>query len=406
MSAATTATTWISSPLVRQPIFDRDLHVVAHELTHRAVALTGDIRATASVIVDGIVGVGLDRLTDGLPALLPLPRNLLISGQLERLSPVPLWLGIGSDVDDQPAVRAALTALREEGHTIVLLGAATADSRWPLLDTVDLVSVDVGRIDGTARRGLLARLSGAPVRCLASSIDRPQLADEVVAEGCDYLQGTFFMRPREVVGRVPRHVTANRVQLLEAVADGDLDLERVEDLIRRDVQLADRFLRYVNAAAFGVRGHIDSIRHALLMLGTDRVRRWITLVVLAGSTDSKPDQLFVTASVRAQLCESIGERAGLGHRRLDLFMVGMFSLLDAVLDAPLEEAIEGLPLAPDARDALLGADNELAMILDAVVALQEGDWDRLEHALGVLSLPEDAVATPYLQAVSGTLGLW
>ena len=396
---------WTRTPLVRQPIFDRDLTVVAHELVHPGVEPrpggTGDTRATAAVVVNGVVGIGLDRLTDGLPALVPLPHHLLISRQLEGLGPAPLWLAIGTDVDDHPAVAAALDRLRQEGQTILLRDLGPDDPRWSLLDHADLATVDAREIARPERRALLHRLQAAGVRLVATHVDTPHDADEVRTLGLDFLQGSFFMRPRLVTGRAPRHLAAHRVDILEAVADADLDLDRVEDLIRRDLQLADRFLRYVNAAAFGVRGHIDSIRHALMMLGTDRVRRWITLVVLAGTTDDKPDQLFATASVRAQLCESVGERAGLTHRRLELFMVGMFSLLDAVLDLPLAEAIEGLPLTDDARGALLGQDNELAMVLDAVVALQAGDWDHLERALGALALPDDAIATPYLQAISG-----
>src|SRR6185437_1030113 len=161
-------------------------------------------------------------------------------------------------------------------------------------------------------------------------------------------QGYFFWQPA-VVGT--RSISANRLALLQVVAAlqrPDVELSDVEQIIARDVALSFRMLRYVNSAFFGVRSEVRSIGHALALLGLENARRWATLSVLAG--------------------EELGLASG-----AELFTLGLFSVIDALMDTPMQDVVESLPLADDMRDALVHRSGPLGALLDAAAAREQGD---------------------------------
>ena len=158
--------------------------------------------------------------------------------------------------------------------------------------------------------------------------------------------------------------------------DPDVQLEQIEQLIAHDVALSFRLLRYVNSAFFGLRGDVRSIGQALALLGLENVKRWSTLSVLA-SIDDKPTELTVTALIRARFCELAGEAARDRRARRELFTLGLFSVLDAMMDAPMIDVVASLPLAAEMRDALVSRKGKRGLLLECVAALETGEVNDL-----------------------------
>ena len=156
-----------------------------------------------------------------------------------------------------------------------------------------------------------------------------------------------------------------------------MQLGQLERVIGRDVGLSFRLLRYINSAFFGLRFEISSTGQALALLGVENLKRWATLTVLA-SIDGKPPELTVTALVRARFCEQAGKQLP-GPRPGELFTLGLFSVIDALMDAPIEEVVEMIPFPSDMRDALTGRQGEKGALLECVTALETGDFDRAEQ---------------------------
>jgi EAL and modified HD-GYP domain-containing signal transduction protein len=189
--------------------------------------------------------------------------------------------------------------------------------------------------------------------------------------GCDLFQGYFFCQPAVVA---TRQISANRLALLQVVAAlqrPGVELSDVEQLVARDVALSFRMLRYVNSAFFGVRSEVRSIGHALALLGLDNARRWATLSVLA-SVDDKPTELTLTALTRARFCELAGAELELAGGS-ELFTLGLFSVVDALMDTPMQDVVESLGLADDMREALVHRRGPLGELLDAVAAREQGE---------------------------------
>jgi EAL and modified HD-GYP domain-containing signal transduction protein len=170
-------------------------------------------------------------------------------------------------------------------------------------------------------------------------------------------------------------------------------------IISQDVTLSYRLLRRINSAAYGIRGTVSSVSEAVLLLGVDDLRRWASLLFLATLSVNKPPELVVESALRARFCESLAADTGLADHREDLFIVGMFSLLDAMLDRPLSELVAELPLAPAVKAALLGESNPFRRVLECAVAYISGDWTNLPGLVATLGLAEDTLPTRYREAL-------
>lgn len=184
-------------------------------------------------------------------------------------------------------------------------------------------------------------------------------ASRAIAAGATHVQGDFYVRPDVVDARKITGVKRSYVDVLREASAAEVDYERLAASIKRDVSLTYKLLRYVNSASIGVRGEMESVRSALVLLGGEAVLRWVCMATVSGLMSDKAEELAVVCATCAHFCEPLGPVVGLPGASQDLFATGMFSAIDALLDVPLEQALADLPLAADVRAAILGADNAL-----------------------------------------------
>ena len=379
----------------RQPILDAGSATVGYELlchTDDGPARRPDV-ASASLLVDGFLGQGLQRLTGGLPAWVAMSERMLVNGAVDPFVGAPIVVELLGDTSDTPEVRAALRRLRDGGMRIALGDLRVDGPRLGLVGQVDVVRIDLTSTTREQRRILVGLARHQDAKVLFHNVDDADQAAEAEEGGADLLQGYFFARPVTTTRRdVPLQAT-NRLGLLQVLHRPDLDLQEVEDLIRQDVYLASRFLTFINAASFGWRQRVDSIGYGLVLVGTESLRRWLGLVILAATATDRPTELLVVAATRARFCENLADALGVPERSLDLFTLGMFSLMEAALGIPLADAIEPMPLADDVAAALLGEHNRLSLLLELVEGLEASDWPAAQTAMARLDLSrEDALA--------------
>ena len=204
------------------------------------------------------------------------------------------------------------------------------------------------------------------------------------AAGYDYFQGYFFARPTVIQSQQVPAAKLHCLRLLSELQKPDLDFKRLEALIRVDVALTYKLLRYVNSALFGRHDEIQSIERALMIVGSDDIRRWVALATLSMLATDKPGELAKLSIVRARFCERLTQLAGIAQQN-EAFLMGMFSLLDALLDRPLDEALSSVSVGTDVMKALLGtAPNEdvLSKIHRLTRCYEQGDWDEVESSPG------------------------
>jgi c-di-GMP phosphodiesterase len=368
--------------IARQPIFDRNLHVAGYELLFRGgdatTALVADSeRATASVVLGAFTEIGLERLVGAKPAWVNVSREFVLGGLAGTMPPAVVGLEILEDELLDERLVHALIELKRQGYRLALDDFKYSVSAERLLSLVDVVKLDLLALGRERMASEVARLKPYGMTILAEKVESHEEHAFCAELGCDLFQGFFFCRPELLHNR---GIVANRASMLQIVAalqDPAVQLGQLERMISRDVGLSFRLLRYINSAFFGLRFEISSIGQALALLGVENLRRWATLTVLA-SIDGKPPELTVTALVRARFCEQAGEHLP-GPRPGELFTLGLFSVIDALMDAPIEDVVGMIPFPSDMRDALTQRKGEKGKLLDCVTALEAGDFERAQR---------------------------
>ncbi len=362
----------------RQAIFDRQMEVFGYELLYRdgtgnsANIMDGD-EATARVVVNTFLELGIDQIAGNAYAFLNLTANFFLNKQYEVLPTKNVILEVLETIDPTPDVLQALIQARQNGYLIALDDFILRESHRALMEHADLVKVDVLVLTNEELKQQVEMLKEYPVRLLAEKVEDQGMYEQCLALGFEYFQGYFFCKPQIMEGV---SLSGNRmavVLLLAKLQDPLIDLHELEDLVKNDVALSVKLLRFVNSASVGLPRSVDSISQAIGLVGTERMRQWATLLALA-QTGDKPSELMRVALIRAHMCEALcpfyGVDPGQG------FTAGLFSILDAFFDCEMHQLLADLPLAPEILDALLKREGVLGTILEGILAYERGEWER------------------------------
>jgi EAL and modified HD-GYP domain-containing signal transduction protein len=240
------------------------------------------------------------------------------------------------------------------------------------------------------------------LRFLAEKVETHEVFQAAVKLGFTYFQGYFFSKPVILAGKDVPAFKLHYLDILRELRKEDLNFRRLEEVIKKEMSLTYKLLRYINSAAFALRQKIDSIQRALMLLGEREVRRWLSLLAMAGMGKDKPEELVIQATIRAKFCELLGPKAGAASRAQDFFFLGLFSMIDAILERPLADALNGMPIAEDVKAALLGEENFCRDLYECVLGYERGEWERLPALACRIGVNEDETPALYAEAVQWT----
>ncbi|MBI5104325.1 MAG: HDOD domain-containing protein [Solirubrobacterales bacterium] len=367
---AATSTEPRSVAVARQPICDARGRVKAYELLYRGAArdVTG-AQATAHVLVSAFADIGLSALVGGRPAFVNVDAPFLLAGDLP-FSPDAVCLELLEDQDPTPELLARLRELTAQGFALALDDFAFRPGTEPLLELATIVKVDLRAGDeghAARQRELLAPFD---VTLLAEKVEDEAEFERCRDLGYELFQGYWFCRPVLVCGREIPAASQAALHAGAVLSRSDVSFEELEELISGDPGLSLRLLRLVNSASYARRSRIGTVREALTMLGARTVRQWAMLLVLAG-LETRCDELVPTALARARTLALVAD-----ERSLDpdvAFAVGLFSVADALLGVPMDEALGGLPLVDEVLAALVERRGALGEALSAVLAHEHGE---------------------------------
>ena len=370
--------------VARQPIFDRTLKVVGYELLFRdgladSAVILDQEGATATVVLNSITEIGFEKIVNGRAAWINVSRKFMRQGLVRLLPPQPLVLEIleNQEIDDE--LIATVAELKLRGHRLALDDFRYTPDAEPLLDLVDFVKLDLIDLGREGLSELVARLQPYGVTLVAEKLETQEDYAYCADAGCQLFQGYFFCKPEVMRSK---RIDANRVAVLELLAllhDPAVEIVELQHKIALDVGLSFRLLRYINSAFFGLRQPVRSISQAVTLLGLEHLKQWASLTVFT-SIDGKPAELTITALVRGRFCELAGQNH-LDANGNEMFTLGLFSVIDALLDTPMKELLAKLPLAPDMRDALVDHKGSKGAMLECLNALENGDFDTAEGIL-------------------------
>lgn len=389
--------------LARQPIFDRQRKVFGYELLFRTADETRAGSVTidengAAIFSDAVLAFGLDTLTHGRPTFVKVSRDVLLNGLPSALPAQQVVIELPDDIDASPEVRDACADLRRKGYRIALDHFTPNSDIAPLLNYADFLKADVSGMEAVANRPASEIRTTRPPVMVATHVDTAAEFAAAAKLGCASFQGDFIGRP---VMRTTKDIPANRLvymRLFHALQNPELSPRELEELIKPDASLVYKVLRAVNSAAFAQHSRVDSLRQALVLLGCGTIRQWSSLWAMSSFAVGAPDELVAMSTVRGRTCEIVANNDFSGSFG-DGFLLGMCSLLDAILEVPMTTILAHLPLPEDADAALRGDDNKSRQLLDCVIAYEHGDWKRYVELAGQAAIDTNAVPSAYGKAL-------
>ena len=389
--------------VARQPILNAGGKVFGYELLYRAAEADASCQelhdvAAARVLNDAVLTLGLETLTGGKRAFVNLTRQLILSEFATLLPPSAVVLEVLENVAVDAEVIEACARLRGLGYSIALDDFTRGAGADALLPHVRYVKVDVLATTPVERRRIRRSLPSG-IMLIAEKVESAAMFEELRAAEYELFQGYYFCRPTTFAAGAlsARHVAYSR--LLAALSGPDATVATVEEVIKHEASLAFRVLRCINSAAFGIRREIRSIRQALVLLGLDQVRKWALVWGLAGLNLGATPELVTVAILRARCCELIGQELVPQEEAAEFFLLGLCSLLDAMLGRTMEEVVAELPLSDHVRGALLGDHNVARLVLDAVIAYERGEWDTATDLATRAGTTPDRLSAAYAGAL-------
>lgn len=390
--------------IARQPIFDVNQVVYAYELLFRSgmdnFFRGGDLdQASSKVIGDSVLLHGLDVLTAGKKAFYNVTRETLTKEYCAMLPKDQAVVEILENIEPDAETLAACRNLKAAGYAIALDDFVYNEKYQPFLDLADIIKVDFLLSSKEDQQKMAERFIPQGIKMLAEKVETWEVYQEARQMGYIYFQGYFFSKPTILSTKDIPGFKLHYLQILQEIQHRELNYKGLEEIIKREMSLSYKLLRYINSAFFGWRVSISSINHALVLLGEVEVKKWASLVALSNMAEGKPDELVVQAIVRAKFCESLAPKLGLVARTQDLFLMGLFSLIDGIMDRPISEVLEKIPIEADIKAALLGEKGHLGNIYQLILAYEQGNWDAVPALHEKLRLGDEDVAPLYLKAV-------
>lgn len=403
MTAQSEAAAWEGVAIARQPVLDARGEIDGYELLFREsvrhTSCTGTPGRASAVVLDAaLLSLGLETLTGGRRAYFNVTHDMLLDGSAALIPRESSVLEVLETVPANAETIEACRALHAKGYTLALDDFVPGPRAEALLPFVKTVKIDV-LTTAPPRLGHIVRyLRGRGVTVVAEKVETIEAYEAAKSVGCTLFQGYYFCRPQTIAMREipPNHLA--HMQLVAALNRPNVSAMHVEELLKQDPRLSLRILRCVNSAAFATQREIGSIREAVVMLGLNRVRQWAAVWLLT-SMNGGSREVASMAVLRARLCEQLGARLGDTERSGGLFLLGLASLLDVMIQRPMAAAIADLPLAADIRAALLGEDNHARRVLEAVMHYERGDWEPALNAAQRASLDIGDLADAYQDAL-------
>lgn len=396
--------------VARQPIFDLNEKTVAYELLYRSSAVntyqhTDGDQATTDVIVNSFLNIGVKDLSNGKPCFINFTDNLLKLGVPSYFNPLSIVVEILETVELNDEILKICQELKSHGYTIALDDFFV--SQWNeltvrLLDFIDIIKIDFRTTSRTDRQEMIRFLKGRDIRFLAEKVETIDEYLEAKEDGFVFFQGFYFSKPVILNSYDIPSYYHSYFQILKETESPEPDLEKIKDVIEKDISLSYKLLRLINNPVFRPRNEISSIKQAIILLGLNEIKKWIYVLAIRGAVtgtgNSKEREIIELSLKRGKLGELIGRKVGREVLASKYFLLGMFSLMDSLLHHPMEDLLQDLPLSNELKDALSGEKNDEYVMLQFLIDIEHAFHENLELAFNPTTMSKEELFRLYGEA--------
>ncbi|GFE61514.1 cyclic diguanylate phosphodiesterase [Geobacter sp. AOG2] len=400
--------------LGRQPILNRKQEIVGYELLFRATTANraefeSYSQASTSVITSALSNFGLHEVLGGKFGFINVYLGLFLSELLELLPIGQSVLELLETIKLDGHIAERCRELKKLGFKLALDDHVYSPEYHEFYSVVDYVKIDILETDAEQLPEIVGKLRQWPVKLLAEKVETVDQFETCAALGFDYFQGYFFERP-VVLNKKRLDVSGRAMLKLLQQLTMDAPLEEIEQTFKENPSLSYNLLRLVNSVALGTREKIKTLRHAILMLGTNHLRRWIQLSLFSGN-DARgiENPLLEMAAVRGRLMETLVlqklQQSASSEQSEEAFMTGILSLLDVLFETPMDEIISHLNLNEEIYSALLDRSGRLGDLLSLAEKLEITDFDAVMLLLDQCNITLDELLAAQLEAFNWRSGI-
>jgi len=390
--------------VARQPIFNRRKRIFGYELLFRDGLVNafpdvdGDA-ATSRVLSTSFLSNGIERITGRKKAFVNFTEKMITENIPSMFPKKTIMVEILEDIEPNAAVVAACREMTKDGYAIVLDDFIFRPEMKPLLALARIVKLDFRASSIKEIKGFIKELAAYQLKLLAEKIETHEEFQQAKDMGFDYFQGYFFSKPEILKSR---DISPSKITLLNIMSEANREefrMTELENLVLRDLSINYKLMRYINSAYFGMFKRVTSVKQSIVLLGIKEIRRFLSLIAMAQLVSGKPDELIRASLIRAKLCENLG-KGTVGNDGSELFTLGLFSFIDAILDDEMVNIMDKLPLSENIKKALTGGEGELAEYLALVSCYENGDWAEVFALASKTGINVEKAPELYMDAVA------
>ncbi len=390
--------------VARQPIFNKRKRLYGYELLFRDGMVNafpdvdGDA-ATSRVLSTSFLSNGIERITGRKKAFVNFTEKMITEKIPAMFPKKTIMVEILEDIEPNAAVVTACREMAKQGYNLVLDDFIYKPEMKPLLALARIVKFDFRASSIEEIKEAIKELAAYRVKLLAEKIETHEEFQQALNMGFEYFQGYFFSKPEILKSR---DISPSKITLLSIMSEAnreDFRITELEKFVSRDLSVNYKLMRYINSAYFGMFKKVNSVKQTIVLLGVKEIRRFISLIAMAQLVSGKPDELIRASLIRARLCENLGKEV-IGKNGSELFTLGLFSFIDAILDDEMGKIMEKLPLSDNIKKALTGEGGELADYLALVSCYETGDWAKVATLAAKIGLNEEKTPEFYMDAVA------
>ncbi len=389
----------------RQPILDVNKEVIAYELLFRdslknVFPDVGGNEATLKMVEGLQLNLGLDTLTQNKQAFINFTEETLLEGFPHMLPKEQVVVEVLEDVTPGKRMLCAVQELKREGYTIALDDYEHAPVWRHFYPYTDIIKIDWRASSIDTIKQIIEDIKDFPkIKLLAEKVETHEEFELAKSLGFAYFQGYFFSKPEVMQSRSLLSSQMALAELMAEMAEVEPDINMIVHAFESDVNLSFKLLRYSQSPIFKRRNEITNIKQAIVAIGQQELRRFVSLLFTAQFSSGKPAELTTMSLVRARFCESVAKLPSQKEEPASAFLVGLLSLLDAMLDTDLVELLEKLPLAETIKAPLCNDEGKLASYLHLCHAFEAANWANAGLLADQIAADFDQTAECYLEAV-------
>lgn len=406
-----------SKYIVRQPIKDRENRIIGYEILYHGensafgeggVSTSNDFAAADTIY--NFLTMNTDKLLRGSLHFMTFTTTLLMKKSPRLFDKDELVIQIDDSVIIHPLAMHMIQQYKREGYKIAVNEFQFAPRYLAILDSIDYIKLNFQTMQEVTLKNIIEIAKSMDKKCIAVGVDREDLYERAMKFQVDAMEGTVVAEKMTQKTHSSGYMQSNFFRLTVAVIQDEPDIDEIERIISVDATLTYGLLRIANSRYFSLRSKVTSVRQAIMTIGMNELKQWVYLLSASNAEnqmDEGAEEFLRLSLMRANFCSSLMNYAkNMPISKSDAYLMGMFSTLNYLIDAPLEEILQRIPLCDEVKEALLKHSGRCGMLYDLALCYERADWSKIDHLAGELGIQTNLLTSLYFNCMEEVNRIW